>query len=107
MDMRTETEISPTLRALLVMLDDPLRKAAELEGAKQSAENVENCADTTSDALEEDELGEVFDNDTDDNVMDAYEETHAKEPYEGMGAAWDFDFDRREDGEVYDQVGQL
>lgn len=103
MDMRTETEISPTLRALLVMLDDPLRKAAELEGAKQSAENVENCADTASDALEEDELGEVFDNDTDDNVMDPYEETHAKEPYEGMGAAWDFDFDRQEDGEVYDQ----
>lgn len=103
MDMKVETEISPTLRALLVMLDDPLRKAAELEGATQSAESVEDCVDTASNALEEDELGEVFDNDADDNVMDDNEDSHMKEPSEGMSAAWNFDFDRQEDGEIYDQ----
>eukprot|EP00250_Pteridium_aquilinum_P035725 c9866_g1_i1 orf=530-2599(+) len=110
MDIKAETEISPTLRELLKLLDDPCRRAAELEGAKQSAENAEDCVDTASNVSEEDEMGEVFDNDLDDNVLGQSDESHANERVEGMGQeneAWDFDCDRQEDGDDQDTPGGM
>ncbi|KAI5076166.1 hypothetical protein GOP47_0008231 [Adiantum capillus-veneris] len=102
LDMKRETEISPTLRELLVMLDDPYRKAAEMDGAKQQAETAEDSVDDASNNY----VGEVSDNDGDDNPFEQFDETSRRESSEAFSqgnAAWDFDFERQGDGEVYDQ----
>lgn len=105
-DIKAETEISPTLRELLMMLNDPYRAAAEMERARQTAEiNAEDCGDNQSTVSDEDESGEVLD----DYVPDQYEEIHAKENAEPAvamsqdSANWDFNFDGEEDREICDQ----
>ncbi|MCO5582643.1 hypothetical protein L7F22_036541 [Adiantum nelumboides] len=95
LDMKRETDISPTLRELLVMLDDPYRKAAEMEGVRQQEETAEDSVD----------VGDVSDNDVDGNTFEQFDEIR-RESSEGSSqgnAAWDFDFERQGDGEVYDQ----
>ncbi|KAH7434072.1 hypothetical protein KP509_07G099800 [Ceratopteris richardii] len=102
LDMKAQAEISPTLRELLVMLDDPYRKSAEQDGAKQQTESVEDSSGISSNVCE----SEVSDSDMDVHSHDPFDEPHGSEQIDEFGggnAAWDFDFERQDDADVYDQ----
>ena len=110
LDIKAETDVSPTLKEILSMFDDPYRMASEMEGTKKNTEmNVEDYEDIHCSSLGDDGgMGEV-----DDMEADRSEETYTTEPSDEVSqnnANWNYDgesFDDgvgQEGGEIYDEV---
>ena len=102
LDLKAETEISPTLREILAMFDDPYRAASEMEEAMKNTEmNVEDYEDNEHSSFADDGgMGEVID----EFEADQSEEVNASESVEEVShdnTSWDYN------GEIYDEdVGQ-